>query len=432
MPWVGVDPPAAIRLDRMADVLRLLPPRDELGRHDRTLLIIGLCLLLVVTGIGWALLAERTRGPARWLDLSAGTEPTVADRLWLATGTVPEADGVDPELVSRALLDLRTLGREHGVPVAGWHPHWHYVWPRDSSLVAVAYARTGHRADAERVLDFLQQMQPESGLFAARYRPDGSGVPDDRPGQLDGLGWALWGLTSVADELPPGERTALLERYRTMLDRSTTAALRLIDHRGALPPASPDYWEVRESRPTLATAALLSAGLRAGATAYAGLGDTERAAAATAGRERLDAAIRRGFGPDRYPRRLGGRGDSVDLGVAFLLPPYAADAAPDVVAAWRAAPEVMRRPAGGLAPGGSWRRDGISWTNITASYAMTAAAIGDHDTARHWLDWLARHRAPNGSLPEKVLADGSPASVAPLAWTAAAVVITTDTLARGH
>ena len=88
----------------------------------------------------------------------------------------------------------------------------------------------------------------------------------------------------------------------------------------------------------------------------------------------------------------------------------------------------MTRPAGGLAPGGSWRRDGVSWTNVTASYAMTAAALGDHDTARHWLDWLAAHRTANGSLPEKVLADGSPASVAPLAWTAAAVIIAADLL----
>jgi len=31
-------------------------------------------------------------------------------------------------------------------------------------------------------------------------------------------------------------------------------------------------------------------------------------------------------------------------------------------------------------------------------------------------------------VPEKVLADGSPASVAPLAWTAAAVIITAASL----
>ena len=143
---------------------------------------------------------------------------------------------------------------------------------------------------------------------------------------------------------------------------------------------------------------------------------------------RSTEAVHRAFGPDGYPRRLGGREDSVDLGAAFLLPPYAPTAHPDVVAAWQHGSAVPIRPAGGLAPGGSWRRDGVSWTNVVASYAMTAAAIGDRDTAVGWLTWLAAHRTANGSLPEKVLADGTPASVAPLAWTAAAVIITADTL----
>jgi len=41
---------------------------------------------------------------------------------------------------------------------------------------------------------------------------------------------------------------------------------------------------------------------------------------------------------------------------------------------------------------------------------------------------LSAHRTPDGALPEKVLADGSPAAVAPLAWTAATVVLTAATL----
>ncbi|RYZ27591.1 MAG: glycoside hydrolase family 15, partial [Propionibacteriaceae bacterium] len=36
------------------------------------------------------------------------------------------------------------------------------------------------------------------------------------------------------------------------------------DRPGSLPPASPDYWEVRERRTTLATTAVLLAGLEAG------------------------------------------------------------------------------------------------------------------------------------------------------------------------
>jgi GH15 family glucan-1,4-alpha-glucosidase len=40
------------------------------------------------------------------------------------------------------------------------------------------------------------------------------------------------------------------------------------------------------------------------------------------------------------------------------------------------------------------------------------------------MDWLDAHRTRWGSLPEKVLADGAPAGPAPLAWTAALVVLT--------
>jgi len=99
-----------------------------------------------------------------------------------------------------------------------------------------------------------------------------------------------------------------------------------------------------------------------------------------------------------------------------------------VVHAWEQAPLLMSRPAGGLAPGGSWRRDGVSWTNATASRAMTAAFIGQHDEALARLRWLDQHRTAAGSLPEKVLPNGQPAAVSPLAWTAAAVVITADQL----
>jgi GH15 family glucan-1,4-alpha-glucosidase len=47
------------------------------------------------------------------------------------------------------------------------------------------------------------------------------------------------------------------------------------------------------------------------------------------------------------------------------------------------------------------------------------------------LRWLDEHRTREGSLPEKVLSNGTPAAVAPLAWTAATVLIALDELTRG-
>ena len=366
---------------------------------------------------------------SRVLAATSGTPAQLrAERAWLASGTVPSVPELTGStLVRDALLDLRTLSRESGVPVAGWSPAWRYVWPRDSALAAAALAQAGHLREARAVLDFLQRVQPASGVFAARYLPDGSGrVPDDRGEQLDGAGWALWALAAVTDTLPVAERKALVGRYRGLLDRSIAVAQAAVSGRRGLP-VSADYWERRERRPTLATAALLRAGLEAASRLYALIGDPA-ASSVEAAAVRLGAAIRARFAADGYPRYPGGSASSVDLGVVFLLPPFAAEPDPDAVAAFRAAPRSMMRPAGGLAPGGSWRDDGISWTPATSSYALAAAALGDREAALRWLRWLDEHRTDAGSLPEKVLADGRPAAVAPLAWSAAAVVLTASAL----
>jgi glucoamylase len=418
-----------------------------------------LCLLLIVTVSSSGLLVRRSLDPTIPLDAAAvavgpggalvhvaaadvlvpgsrvlagmpdSTDLAREQSAWLAAGTVPQVSGLEGDMVTLALLDLHVLSRPYGVPVAGWSPLWRYVWPRDSALAASALARTGHTADAERIVDFLQRVQPESGLFQARYLPDGSGVPDARGVELDGVGWALWATGKVAAELSGSDRTAFLQRHRMLLDRSTQVALSSIDNPSSLPPPSSDYWEVKETRPTLATAALLCAGLDSGAELYRTLGDVAAAEQAAGGARRLRDAIKTDFGRNGYPRHLGGRSDSTDLGVDFLLPPVGSTVDPTVLEAWERAPLLMSRAGGGLAPGGSWRRDGVSWTNATGSRAMTAAFLGHRHEAMARLRWLDQHRTAAGSLPEKVLRDGQPASVSPLAWTAAAVVITADQLA---
>jgi glucoamylase len=431
---------------------------DERKRTQRAWLSAVLCLLIIAMIGSSSLLAHRNRvttiplyaitvavGPGGGLvevaaadDLVPGSrvvagKPNSLDlarkqAAWLAEGTVPSVPGLDSDMVAVALLDLHVLGRPYGVAVAGWSEPWRYVWPRDAALVASALARTGHVADAGRIVAFLQQVQPESGLFQARYLPDGNGVPDDRGVELDGIGWALWAIDQVAAELSIADRTAFLERHRRLIYRSTQAALRSISTPSSLPSASRDYWEVKEKRLTLATAAVVLAGLESSTRVYGILGDADKSDAAAAGASRLRAAIKKDFGHNGYPRHLGGRSDTVDLGVDFLLPPMTSSIDRTVVRAWERAAPLMGRPAGGLAPGGSWRRDGVSWTNATASRAMTAAFIGDREEAMARLRWLDRHRTAAGSLPEKVLADGQPAAVSPLAWTAAAVVIIADQL----
>ncbi|GGM90978.1 hypothetical protein GCM10009721_15650 [Terrabacter tumescens] len=366
---------------------------------------------------GWrarSVLAPTTLG-ARLVD-------PVAEAVWVADGTVPVA-GPRTDVTAQALRDLHALTRPNGAVAAGPDGPWAYAWPRDSAFVAVAYAETGHEADARRVLDFLARVQLPDGGFEARYRLDGSGPPDDRPRQTDGAGWVLWSLERVravsADRvLPPA--------LRRLRDRAFAFSMAQTDGGRRLPEVSPDYWEVSERRVTLGTAAPLAAGLEAASRTFAAEGDGGRAGRAAHAASGLRALIRSEFGPD-YERH--GHTGGLDAAVAMLMPPFADLGDGAAERAWARYPVLALRGAGGLAPGVDWKSDGVSWTPETAMVAYTAAASGHPLVAEHWMTWLERHCTSWGSLPEKVLPDGSPAGPAPLAWTAALVVLTESELA---
>jgi len=362
-----------------------------------------------------------------------------AQSAWVASGQIPGAGTRWEGMARDALLDLRTMTLADGAVLAAGSGPWRYAWPRDGAFVAVAYARTGHLDDARRVLAFYQRAQAADGTVEARYLPDGSGPPDDRAPQTDGIGWLLWALGQTVDAAPAAERPAVLAQFQPLLDRATNAAVRAVGPTG-LPAPSPDYWEKRESTVTLGTAAPLLAGLRASAHLYGLLGDDGGVAAASASARRLDAAIEAGFAPSygRYP----GSG-ARDAAVAFLLPPFvpASEALAgsyggvdvdeaEVRTALHAAAQQMARPGGGLAPGAHWPQDGVSWTPETALVALGAASgdAADRGLATRLLDWLDDHRTVAGSFPEKVLHDGSPAGTAPLVWTSATVLLALATL----
>lgn len=352
-----------------------------------------------------------------------------SQRRWLADGCVPGAGTRWAELSRSALLDLHTLTLPGGALVAGWTPAWRYVWPRDASAGAAALAAAGHVDDASQVLAFLGTRQQPDGLFQARYLPDRPGVPDDRGIQLDSTGWALWGLAEVVERAPAAERADLVARHRTLLDRSATALAALTGDGTRLPPPSPDYWEIHETEVTLGTVAPMLAGMSAARWLYAVAGEGDRAGAADMVHRRFADLVADRFGGRGYQRYPGGGG--ADSAVAMLMPPFQEDATAAVRAAFEDAPSRLARPAGGIAPGEAWAEKTVSWTPEVALFALAAAASGDTERAERRLGWLQRHRSPLGALPEKVLADGRPAGVAPLAWTAASVVLTVAALDGG-
>lgn len=356
----------------------------------------------------WGLAAEEANSPA-------------AVSAWLDAGWQPSGTGYDV-LARQSLADLHRLLRPNGALLAGPGSRWRYVWPRDASFAAVALSASGHRNDARAVLTFLASVQRPDGGFEARYLPDGSGVPDDRPAQADGAGWVLWALreyTCVPEALPADLQRAARRAARYLFD-STAGGTRL-------PPPTPDYWEVPVSRTTLGSAAAHLVGLESAALVLRRLGDGSEA-------ERLDSAARRfrdvvittygprfeRFGPDGGP----------DAGALFLLQPLTTPP-PGALNGRAAYLGRARVGAGGLAPGTAWRQDEVSWTPETALAAWTSAGVGDLADARHWLAWLFDQRTAWGSVPEKVRRDGAPAGPAPVAWTAALIVMTARSLESG-
>ncbi|WP_152351419.1 glycoside hydrolase family 15 protein [Brachybacterium subflavum] len=331
---------------------------------------------------------------------------------WLAE--VPDAFAA---LARSAVWDLWALSDGLPAPVAGWSRSWRFIWPRDTAFCAVALARIGHVDTALDHLAHLQELQAADGWFEARYSPTTGEAPDERPRQFDGTGLALWAAAEVIGTRSGSARASARRRLGPLLATSRDALLRATDHGTLLPPVSPDYWEVSERAVTLGIMASTLAGLEA-----AGRLDGE--GAVRDGAEAFRRVLVTSFGPHGFQRRA--RSGGADSALAFLD----ATGSHGIVGAdqLRALRTSLARPAGGIAPGARWRRDGVSWTPSTSLLALGLARAGDADGARDLLGWLDQHRTADGSLPEKVLADGSPAAVAPLAWTAANVLLTLDSL----
>jgi glucoamylase len=343
-----------------------------------------------------------------------------SSRAWLEAGTVPGDAAAERHISGRALLNLRLLTRPNGAALAGLHPRWRSVWPRDASFAAVAFAATGHHEESYEILSFLAAAQEADGAWEARYDAAGAPVLDGRPRQLDAVGWFSWSTWYWFVTAERRDR----ERAQTLWPATRAAAEVAVASLGSdgLPPGGADYWETETWRPNLGTAAPLRTGLRAAADLARRLGHEVDARRYTVAAGRLDAAIAREFAPAGYPRTTSAN-SGADAAVNFLAPPFAPSDA-RVEAALADAAQRLHAPNGGVVPGERWTQDPtIAWTPETAFFGLSAAASGDEETADHWLGWLAAHRTSLGAFPEKVDGDGEPRGAAPLGWTEAIVVL---------
>lgn len=340
------------------------------------------------------------------------------------------------ELAVSALLDLWVLSDELPATVAGWFGPWRYTWPRDTAFAAVALARVGMQETAWMHLRHLQAVQAVDGSFAARVDPESGMAPDDRESQFDSLGLVLWAIAEVHAVSKTAVAPIVLGELDDLLRRTSRRLFDLTAHGRSLPPVGPDYWEVGESQVTLGLAGPTLVGMNSLSVLTKADGDLWSRLGG--GAESLSRAVddyrttfARTFGANgmqRYPTSGG-----CDSAIAYL--PAAGLVADTVEGICAVEPETLadvwdrlEQPAGGIKPGHGWIIDRSSWTPSTSLMGLGFARLGLSGRAESVLDWLTDHRTSAGSLPEKVSAEGTPVSVAPLSWTAANVIITLDEL----
>jgi Glycosyl hydrolases family 15 len=147
----------------------------------------------------------RFRGRAKVVVRSLGGPAAArADRRWIARARPlgPAAPRWARAMYRRSLLVLRALtDRRTGAVAAGPREGWAYVWPRDASAAAIALAAAGYRAEARRIVRFLDGLDLDA---AARFRGTGKPVPGRGP-QGDAAGWLAAAARAVG--LPPPHRS---------------------------------------------------------------------------------------------------------------------------------------------------------------------------------------------------------------------------------
>jgi hypothetical protein len=276
-------------------------------------------------------------------------------------------------MYDRSLLVLHALAGRNGAVAAGARDGWAYVWPRDASAAAIAFAAAGFRAEAERMVQFMLGLGLE---HAARFHGDGSPVPG-RPAQGDATGWVaaaseaagIGNARQAAHILAGGEPIPWRDRA--------------------------DYWEGEPGD-------------------YLGN-------AIASGEPAIDL-LYGGQSQPRLVREPSEPGSGLDSAAAWAVRPFSV---PRLYPAARATLNrlVSQATPYGIAPGEGWPGED-PWSAPTAWTAWSLAALGERRQALRLMSALRRSATPAGDLPERVDAQtGVPRSTTPLAWSHAFAIL---------
>jgi GH15 family glucan-1,4-alpha-glucosidase len=355
-----------------------------------------------------------------------------------------------------------------------------YCWPRDGALAARALDLAGFQQAPLRFYHFCADRLTSDGYLLHKYTADGqlgsswhpwmgphaggkgcdgisacsagageapAGYEMQLPIQEDETALVVWALWHHFQRWQDVE--AIRGLYGRLVKKSARFLARYRDPVTRLPGPSYDLWEERRGICTFTCGAVV-AGLDAAAEFARAFGEDELGAEyAAAASEIRQAMARHLYRPElgRFARMItvNGAGDiSVDatldasLAGAFMFGAFAADD-PRVVATMKAVRDELtcRTPVGGVAryrddyyhqvsrdldkvPGNPWVLCTV-WTGMHA--VACAKSLSELEPARDVLRWAEGHKLPSGVLAEQLdPLTGAPLSVAPLAWSHAALV----------
>lgn len=301
-----------------------------------------------------------------------------ADRRWLNRAR-PLGTGAPAwahRMYERSLLVLHALTDRRGAAVAaGARDGWAYVWPRDASAAAIAYASAGYRREAVRVTRFLLGLGLEQ---AARFHGDGSPVPG-RAAQGDAIGWV-----------------AAASRAAGLIGSARHAARILGGGGPVLWRDRADYWE---GAPGDYLGNALASGEPAVDHLYGGKPQA------------------------RLIREPGNPHSGLDSAAAWAVRPFSQPRLYPVARATLNRLVVQGTPYG-ITPGEKWPGGEDPWSAPTAWTAWSLAALGERGEALQLMQALRRSATPAGDLPERVNAQtGIPRSTTPLAWSHAFAIL---------
>ncbi len=336
----------------------------------------------------------------------------------------------------RALITLAQHVTDEGAILAAptaLNPPYRFVWPRDSTYIALALAEAGFPRMAERALGFLERVQKASGEFAVNYFADASrplwdfGTDGNEHDQPASLAWGAVRLGAITGD------QAWLDARWPAVRRSCEFLIGVQRADGLLGPCR-DLWELDTDGTWTYSNGAAWAGLQAGAALAdrkSAPGDAARyRAAADRLRQAMESKL---VVSGRFARGL--RGTRVDpvveaANLALGSPWFGVfpDVHPLLSATGRAVSDQLTSPWGGIRRyEGDRYYDGQPWPVATAWLALHQLELGDRPGAVRLFDTLTRYARETDSLMLGEQFDESRqrwVSAMPLAWSEAMYVKT--------